>query len=149
MKRKVIDLNQSEKDARAFLQEIEQKKKAASEILYDQLPQAKTVVLDCIIKLDQLSVAEDYTATLHHLTAARGEEGTRLPYIRKVLPDQIKLDDARRALGSRAYQVDEGDQKVEKQGRGWIEERADGNTVVVYITEAGKAALNQETAKAA
>ncbi len=140
-KRILINLDQQEAELKRTLKEIEKKKKEAAGILKRDLPAAKAAVYEHLEKLAALGVAEDSKATLLHVANARGEKGVRLPILRKVLLDQVQMDEARKELGSAPYNVVEDGETVEKAGKGYLREQIDGNSTTIFITEKGKAAL--------
>jgi hypothetical protein len=140
-KKNAVNLAQHRANLKRALKELEEKEKIVSKVLKHDLPVAKTTVYGHMETLASQSVAEDYQATLLHVAYTCGEKGVRLPILRKVLLDQVDLDDARKELGSLPYKVADGENTIELNGKGYLTEKTDGNSVVIHITEAGKAAF--------
>lgn len=140
-RKNLINLDQQEAELKRILKDIEKKKKEADGILKRDLPAAKTAVYEYLEKLALLGVAEDCKATLLHVAYTRGDKGVRLPILRKVIVDQVQMDDARKELGSAPYNAIEDGETVEKVGKGFLREQIDGNSTTIFITEKGKAAL--------
>jgi hypothetical protein len=142
-KRTAINLDRQLAALKREQSEIEEKQKTTSGITKTELPAAKAVVFEHLAKLADLGVAENYNATLLQIAALRADEGARLPLLRKVLTDQVSLDDARHELGSEKYNVIEDSKSVEKTGAGFLREKTEGNTVTIYITPVGKDAFEK------
>lgn len=140
-KKTTVKLDQHKANLKRALKELEDKEKIVSIILKRDLPVAKTTVYGHLEALNSQGVAEDYEATLLHVAHTCGEKGIRLPILRKVLLDQVELDDARKKLGSTPYKVVDGEKTIELDGEGYLTETNEGNAVVIHITDAGKAAF--------
>lgn len=140
-KKSTINLDRKLAELKREQSEIEEKQKITSGIIKIELPAAKAVVFEHLANLADLGVAENYNTTLLHIAALRGEEGARLPLVRKVLTDQVSLDDARHEYGSEKYYVVEDGKTIEKTGAGYLRERTEGNANTIYITPTGKDAF--------
>lgn len=127
---------------------IEEKQKITSGIIKIELPSAKAKVYEYLDTLATVGVAEDITATLFHIANVRAEKGIRLPVLRKLGFDQVALDDARKELRIGKYIAIENGKSVEKTGAGYIEEKDGDSSIIITITEAGKAAFEAANAPA-
>jgi hypothetical protein len=147
-KRQNIDLNKQAEEAKALLRQIEEKRAASKTLLEETVPAAKAAAAECYYRLDDIGVAEDYEASVLRVAAHFDKLGVplRLPWLRKVQLDQVRLDEARKALGDKPYNdADEGGKQVQKAGKGYITETPEGNTVILSLTEAGRAAVGATT----
>jgi hypothetical protein len=145
-KRNLVNLDLEEAKLKRILKDIEKKKKEADGILKRDLPAAKATVYGYLEKLASLGVAEDCKATILHVAHTCGEKGVRLPILRKLALDQVSLDNARNELGSEPYDVIEDGTTIKKTGVGYLVEKNDGNSIVVFITEAGNTAFESTQA---
>lgn len=148
-KKAPINPEQQMADLTRLLRETQEKQKVSAQIRKWDLPADKTKVYRLLEKLAALNVAEDYKATLLHLVSACGDAGARLPLIRKTMPDQVALDDARKEIGTGKFNFVDAGKTIEKEGAGHLQEKTDGNSITIFITEAGKEAFEKLKAESA
>jgi hypothetical protein len=137
--KRLIDIGTAESDLQRQLRDLQQKQAKLKAVLTKDLPTAKIKVLESLQALDLENAADSYTAYLTTVVA-HFPSGIRIALLKKVFPNQVKLDEARNLLGSKTYHDPKEDK--DKKGKGFLEEGTEANDLlIIKATEAGMKAI--------